>query len=477
MRHRSNVGYVPPAAIAALVGLWWFGCYLATLGPGATWANDGADSGDLLAALLTGGIPHPSGYPSYLLLGRAALALPLGGAALRVGLLWAACAAAAAATLAWTAAQLSGEPRWVAGVVAGGLFGGAAIVWSQAVIGEVYALHALLAALLLALVALGARWRGAWAVAALALGNHLTAAPLVAAWAWRRRGAGAGWQYAACAALTIALYAWLLLLARGGPPVSWGDATTPDRLLWLVSGAAYRPLMFAADAATLRARLGELMGDATHWMALWLAAALGGYGAWRRRAAPRALLPGLAACAGIALFALLYDAPSWRLYLAPPLASGCLLAGVGGAELVRCCGRWRALAGGALAAAIGIAILATWPLVDASTDHRAAQYADAVMGQAPRGALVLTVSDEATFPLWYTHFGLGRRDDLRLANETLLDFEWYRANLRRTYPDLTVPDAPSGSWGDTLAARNPQIGAVCRASETAELACFRTLGY
>ena len=44
--------------------------YLASLAPGLTWANFGADGGDLIAAAATGGVAHPTGYPFYLLLAR-----------------------------------------------------------------------------------------------------------------------------------------------------------------------------------------------------------------------------------------------------------------------------------------------------------------------------------------------------------------------------------------------------------------------
>src|SRR4030067_2379683 len=39
-------------------------------------ANFGSDGGDLLAAILTQGIPHPSGYPTYTLLGQLFQYLP-----------------------------------------------------------------------------------------------------------------------------------------------------------------------------------------------------------------------------------------------------------------------------------------------------------------------------------------------------------------------------------------------------------------
>jgi hypothetical protein len=55
--------------------------YSSTLAPGLTWANSGSDGGDLIAAAATGGVPHPTGYPLYLLLARLFQILPVGSLA------------------------------------------------------------------------------------------------------------------------------------------------------------------------------------------------------------------------------------------------------------------------------------------------------------------------------------------------------------------------------------------------------------
>src|SRR5512135_2533179 len=68
---------------AALAALW---AYVLTLSPTVAWVNLGEDSGDLLAASATLGIPHPTGYPLFVLLGRVATFLPLGSLAFRINL-------------------------------------------------------------------------------------------------------------------------------------------------------------------------------------------------------------------------------------------------------------------------------------------------------------------------------------------------------------------------------------------------------
>jgi len=80
--------WVAPAV--AFLGL--LALYVATLAPSIM----GGDSGELTASALTGGVPHPPGYPLFALLARLFAALPLGHSpAWRVNLLSATSTAAA----------------------------------------------------------------------------------------------------------------------------------------------------------------------------------------------------------------------------------------------------------------------------------------------------------------------------------------------------------------------------------------------
>src|SRR5512133_271919 len=64
---------IAPAGLA--IGLLLL--YLPFLGREISWAAYATDGGDFLAAALHWGIPHPSGYPTYTLLLRLFLFLPL----------------------------------------------------------------------------------------------------------------------------------------------------------------------------------------------------------------------------------------------------------------------------------------------------------------------------------------------------------------------------------------------------------------
>ena len=76
-----------PWVMGCIVTLFSFLVYLATLAPTITWRNDGMDGGDLISAAYTLGIPHPTGYPTYVLLARLFSFLPWGDVAYRVNLM------------------------------------------------------------------------------------------------------------------------------------------------------------------------------------------------------------------------------------------------------------------------------------------------------------------------------------------------------------------------------------------------------
>src|SRR5437588_8779534 len=106
------------------------------------------DSGDFCTAIVTGGVPHPPGYPLFGLLGRASLHLiPYGEPAFRIGCVVAAAAAGAIAMLYLLAREL-GCSRWASATCAAS-FGAGYTFWSQATQVEVYTLNILLAAALL----------------------------------------------------------------------------------------------------------------------------------------------------------------------------------------------------------------------------------------------------------------------------------------------------------------------------------------
>lgn len=142
------------AALAAVVS---FAVYAWTAAPNVTLL----DSGEFLVAAQHFGVPHPTGYPLWTLLNWLFLLLPLGNAAWEVAIFSGICGALANGLCA---ALLCNIQRWCFGEALEGrrrllppvialafalMLAFSQSMWSQAVIAEVYTLHALLCAIFL----------------------------------------------------------------------------------------------------------------------------------------------------------------------------------------------------------------------------------------------------------------------------------------------------------------------------------------
>ncbi len=426
------------------VGAVGLGFYLATLAPGLTWAHDSADGGELAAAASTLGIPHPPGYPTYVLVGHLFTLLPVGEVATRTNLFSAVCAAAAAASLTWTLARATG--RKVAAASAGLALAFCPLLWSQATVTEVHALSALFATLLLALAVLaeaGSGWPrrpaallalavgGVWG---LSLGNHPTAllcGPLVALSLWRLRRFGLIGVVGI--GLGLAVYSYLPLRAAASPAINWGDPRTPERFWWVVSGAPYRQFIFSVPLASIPQRLlawAGLVAQQFGWIGLAVAA-LGAAGLWT---ADRSLLVASGAMASLfSVFAIGYNTTDSYLYLIPALACLGFWLGAGASWLIGVLeARKRWLSWVAASLAIGLPLTAAvcrFPALDLSDDHTTAEFEAAVLAQAPSEAVILTQRDAHTFALWYFQYALGRRTDIVVVDTGLLGYGWYTAQL------------------------------------------------
>jgi len=158
------------------------------------------DSGEFLVAAQHFGVPHPTGYPLWTLLAWIFQLLPLGNAAWEIALFSGVCAALAVGLCAallssiqtWCfEKELTGGKKWLPQIVSLAfslMLAFSQSMWSQAVIAEVYALHALLVVVFLMLCYMWVRRPAkdsllllAFFTLAFAFSNHhliLTLAPL-----------------------------------------------------------------------------------------------------------------------------------------------------------------------------------------------------------------------------------------------------------------------------------------------------------
>lgn len=451
----------PPILIAILPALVALALYLPTWSPVGTWAHFGDDGPELEAAGRVLGIPHPTGYPLLMLLVRVAgLLVPLPWSALNVVSLLAAVAAVAAAGMAGRAiAEKTSLPRKAslgAGALSGVIFATSLTWWKQAVIGEVYTLHVALLAIAFALVLRGGRRGSLLAAYILGLGmaHHLQTLPflavvlayLVLARRLRPRLAPIGFFL-----LPLSLYLVLLIRSRFDPPFDWGNPETLESLWWSVSGTPYRANLF-------REGLGPFLERWTHALATSPAAQLGAAGAGLAvagliaglRFAPREALVLALLYLGTTFVAAAYAIPDPAAYHLPAVLALALLAGLGGATLISLSARLGPRAGLARLAPVAAAsafliaslagqVVMVGPQANASRDRAGFEYARDGIAALEPGALVVSHGDGRTFSLWYGSEVLTPRSDVAILYDNLLEWPWYRQQVRNRYPDLTLP--------------------------------------
>ncbi len=240
---------LPGVAVAVLVGVLYF----RTLAPTVLryGGADTLDSAMLQAGVSVLGIGHPTGYPTYMMLTHLFTYLPVGDPAYRANLASAVYGVAVVFVVYLVALRLS--LRVVAAAAGALAFGLSGVFWTQAVIAEVYALGALLVALVLFALLL---WRDlredrylllAVLLVGLSLTHHLTSVLLVPAalafvymvdrGAFRRSRV-----LLKCLGLfLLGLLPLLYLPVRAvmEAPLNEADPSTPGRFLLLITGGSF----------------------------------------------------------------------------------------------------------------------------------------------------------------------------------------------------------------------------------------------
>jgi hypothetical protein len=460
-----------PWLIVVTLCLFTCSVYYFSLAPTITWQHQGADSGDLATAVAVGGVPHPSGYPTYLLLAELFGALPLGGdVAYRLNIMSAVCAALAVALVYLAAIQTLSRPlrekfqpggvegseksipldsAEVSALVAALTFAFSPLFWSQAVIAEVYALNAFFVALLLWLalrVRAGSGGCLGWLCVAmgLALGNHLAVIlvlPLILALVWRAyrqqsRGRRLGLLLLVLAGLSV--YGIIPWRAASQPPINWGGADRWRGLYWLVTGEAYHAYVFSLPWEYVRPRLLALVQLVVQALAWWgLPVALWGWRLMLRY--DRMLAAGSLLTVGlVGVYTVSYSTADSYLYLLPALMLMSLWLAWGVSDLLRRVRvhLLRIRVARALLLLPVVSVMLNFSVVSLHGDRTALDFAEKALDRTAPAALILVDDDRHTFALWYARYALGQRPDVAIVNVRLLRYDWYQASLAETYPDL-----------------------------------------
>ena len=388
------------------------------------------DSGDLLTAIAVMGIPHPSGYPLYVLLAKAwslvLFVLPLPWS---ISLFSAACAAAAAGVL-YRTARVSG-----AGILASA---GAAWIlafspsfWAEANIQRVYALNAAFLALALFFVlrwlrerrdrnlvlgafvcGLGASNHLEMGVAGIAIGIYVLATEPRILRRWRLV---AGCVVAALVGLLP--YVYLPLRARAHPLLDWGHPVTPANFVKVVLrsdfwGRAW--IQGPGDLIPILADYGRSLLTESAWIGAGLALVAVGTSGRRSWPVLLPLLVMLANAVTMALHGSRSDLFIWHRYYIPSYLALALLAAWGWQTLSE---RLRPrLAALALLAPL-VLLVSGWRANDRSRYAIGEDYSRTLLSTLPPGSHLIASDDNVLFILMYLNLGEGLRPDVDLILE------------------------------------------------------------
>lgn len=466
---------VPPLIVAAIViGNGWSGVM-----PGVGFW----DTGEFQTVLPILGTAHPTGYPTYVLLGFVAnlLLAPIGEPAFRINVLSLIAVAVAAGATVALVRRLSGSA--IIGVAVGLGLATTPIVWKYAMGADPHPIHlAFVALLLLALVKWEQERRAAlegiatngtaradrWLVVAavlfgLAAGNHsltLLLVPPIGLYVlavepgiWRR------WRFAltclGAGALTLVLV-YLELPLRGGlvpaltAPLVYAKPATWDGFWYIALAEQFRGSLSDpfADLGSKWDQLAALASTQFGQLAIAIPVA---FLATARRAPRYALLTGLAFVITVLFNAAYSNADISRYYLGPILwawtwlgilaADLALLAGALGASIIDRVQRTRLddRALGLATALAGVALGATllWPAiaerdarrdsVNRSGDRHAQVWLAQVLPLIPDNAVLVSWWSTST-PLWYAQKVEAERPDIFIVDDrTMLDLGLGRA--------------------------------------------------
>jgi hypothetical protein len=425
----------------------------ATMLPGvAYW-----DTGEFQTVAPVMGTAHPTGYPTYVILGWIAnlILAPFGEPAFRMNLFAGICVAVAAGMVVVLVCQLTG--RSAPGLAAGVGLAATPLAWQIGTHAEPHALHLALVAVLLVLLVGWERARGRgdpgadrWLVASavafgVAAANHsltLLLAPAIALYVLaiqpgilRRAG-----LIALCAVAlsgTMALL-YLELPIRSGilrAPLVYGRPDTWDGFWYVALGQQFQGAVSIPldDLPRKAGELAKLASEQLGFLALLLPAA---FIVTAGRFPGYALLTGMAA-AVTALFSASYvNADISRYYLGPVLMAWTWLGIMAAVVIERIAdlggpGWDISRAGRAVAVALAGLIIVPGVLaipdharqIDRSGDRSAATWLDAALGRIEENAVVISWWSYST-PLWYAQYVEGRRPDIFVVDDrTRLDLD------------------------------------------------------
>ena len=392
------------------------------------------DSGELIVASAKLRIAHPTGYPLFCLLGKAAsMLIPYGTIAWRINAMNAIFAAAAVSMLYLALAEVT---RRRSALFTAALVGLSPVFWDAAGSADV---HSLTAFLVSAELYFFLRW---WRTgqdrmlyylagsAGLTATNHLSSVlilPGIAYGVFRRKPdlLRSAKKAALCALfflLPLSLYAYLPISAAASAGSIWGDIYAATGFVAHVTGRAFRTRMFSMPISAVWDNLQYAGRLIISEFPLWIAWALplGGLLIRKTRTPLTAAL--IAAMALNIGYAINYAIPDIEPYYLPTFLMLAVLCAVGIEYAINSVSRtkMRTLAAAAMPISLIVMLVYGIPRFDKHNAYFISGYAENAFKTADKGALLVACGDSTYNAMLYAREIEGKRQDLVIVERNIL---------------------------------------------------------
>jgi Tfp pilus assembly protein PilF len=445
-----------------------FVIYLLTLCPTVHWG----DSGELITAAYTLGIPHPPGHPLYAIIGKLFTLIPIGSIAWRVNLMSAFFGAVTCFLIYKIILDRLEDSPWKYAAALGGalFFAFAPTVWDQTTVAETTTLHS---AFMMLLTLLGFRLASGKIIRrnetyslclfsflyGFSMTNHVAGVLFLPAFiylflsSYGKRILAPRLLIKMIVACFVASLVYLYLPIRSlvNPPLDWGNPENWRNFWWVVTARQYAPNL--KTQLTIIGVLHHLIFTAMDLLHQFtcLGCILGLVGLIRLFREERRFVIFSFLAMG-ALFYVGLNRAFIAAYFVPGLALIAVFIGTGIERLIAaapvvlkrlkssCQPFFQKAVCGVLVASFVVSLGMNFREMDRSSDVYARVYGEDILKRLPRDSILFSSEGYAVFILWYLTFCEGqRRDILIIAPGWLVGKTPLADEVLVQYPSLRIP--------------------------------------
>ena len=452
--------------------------FLLTMPRNLSWGAYGnaSDGGELITAVNYLGVPHPPGYPIYMILLKIFTSIiPFGNLALKSNLFSILTSIAAICIVFLFTLKLAEKiyPEFSKSLkltvcsIGSFVIGTSPLFWSQSIIAEVYSLNALFVSLILLISYKIMDFTNLkpykmtlffWGlIAGLSLGNHLTIiaiiVPLFCIFIKQFKLDLKKYTYIAYGTIAgLISYIYIPIRAAQNPPINWGGADTFDGFIWLITAAPYREYVLGVDQSLLFSRLlqyTQILFVQFNPLGIFLCI-IGGLAIYRKE--PKLFFPLTFSTIILSIYSLAYNSVDFEVLMLPALMIISIGISIGFLHILYLIKTTTLIEQRYLnilsMAIFSLAIIMILPAFSIYSNFKslnqtqinpAISYIDEMIENIPPKSVILANTDKEVFSLWYAQYILNPEHDIKVIALPLMQYDWYRSQIKLLFPN-NIPE-------------------------------------